>query len=727
MKRKYYIFVTVILLTILFRNVISSFIVDKLGIPLFGKVYSSVSNDILIGAVLLLFVLVCIPRIKEWKWNPRLHWIAIGISIIAVYCWHRICYNEIYTPFAFSGYVYYAGVLWGIIIITLLLLLGLSKQKPKDIDNSSLYTPFLKKYFAENSVDYAVMLNDVWGAGKTFYWKNTLTKELKKANFRIIYISLFGIENVDSLKQIIWNKLYPNATHPIWTTIGNKALKILGIEWGTNDTDTVLGTLDVEWKNIVICFDDLERVSEGKLGDLLGHINVFVEHSGSHIFFICNETKIHEKDKNIYAEYKEKLIRYTWKPRIDFNTILENLCNSFPAHFAERLGYVYNRAKCKNIRIVKANIEVMHKMWNVLQDYENEETHAYFIFLSAHYCIVFHEYGEMNLQNVVDLAEKEHYELDFGYNNPFVHSNLDDINNTGDSEENTEILKLKKRFKDCAPRYKLGKSNTLIAYICNGEFNETSFKSEVERIDSYLKKYRISPEKSIIAKLNNFWYAEDQETKEIVDIIIKKVQSGEYASPYYPELYNRLVTLRKWELIDFPYDDIQLKLLFMEGLKKTEIASIDDIETVFSAIMEPTQECIEIYNEVRSRNESKESESFGKIVPLILLNAKRWNELYDYDSTNYSQYKNIPPKTFFDVFTNASNAQKRLWLESIERRKKNANVNSDEIGFLKEIRALSQEYVDNHDFCTSRRYCKAIVKHIDDILYGLEKGRNTLE
>ena len=144
MKRKYYIFVTVILLTILFRNVISSFIVDKLGIPLFGKVYSSVSNDILVGAVLLLFVLVCIPRIKEWKWNPRLHWIAIGISIIAVYCWHRICYNEIYTPFAFSGYVYYADVLWGI-IITSLMLLGLSKQKLKDIDNSSLDTPFLKK------------------------------------------------------------------------------------------------------------------------------------------------------------------------------------------------------------------------------------------------------------------------------------------------------------------------------------------------------------------------------------------------------------------------------------------------------------------------------------------------------------------------------------------------------------------------------------------------------
>lgn len=727
MKRKYYIFVTVILLTILFRSVISSFIVDKLGIPLFGKVYSSVSNDILIGAILLLFALVCISRIKDWKWDLKLHWIAISISIIAVYCWHRICYNEIYTPFTFSEYVYYADVLWGIIIITLLLLLGLSKQKPKDIDNSSLYTPFLKKYFAENSVDYAVMLNDVWGAGKTFYWKNTLTKELKKANFRIIYISLFGIENVDSLKQIIWNKLYPNATHPIWTTIGNKALNILGIEWGTNDTDTVLGTLDVEWKNIVFCFDDLERVSEGKLGDLLGYINVFVEHSGSHTFFICNENKIHDKDKKVYTEYKEKLIRYTWKPQIEFSTILENLCNSFPAHFAKKLGYVYNRAKCKNIRIVKANIEVMHKMWNVLQDYENEDTLSYFIFLSAYYCIVFHEYGEMKLQDVVDFTEKEHYELDFGYNNPFVHSNLDEINNTVDSEENTEILKLKKRFKDCVPRYKLGKSNTLITYICNGEFNETSFKSEVVRIDSFLRKYRISQEKEIIAELNKFWDKEDQETKEIVDKIIKKVQAGEYASPYYPELYERLVTLRKLETINFPYDDTQLKLLFMEGLKKTGTASIDDIETNFSAINEPTSECLEIYNAVLYKSETKEREDFEDKISSILLNANRWNELYDCDGMGYSQYNNIDPREFFRIFIDVPNSQKRLWLYSIERRKKNGKINADETNFLKEIRVLCLQYIDNNDFCTSRQYCKAIVKHIDDILYGLEKGRNTLE
>ena len=157
----------------------------------------------------------------------------------------------------------------------------------------------------------------------------------------------------------------------------------------------------------ILCFDDLERVSEGKLGDLLGYINVFVEDSGSHTFFICNENKIHDKDKKVYTEYKEKLIRYTWKPQIEFSTILENLCNSFPAHFAKKLGYVYNRAKCKNIRIVKANIEVMHKMWNVLQNYENEETHAYFIFLTAYYCIVFHEYGEMKLQDVVDFTESE--------------------------------------------------------------------------------------------------------------------------------------------------------------------------------------------------------------------------------------------------------------------------------------------------------------------------------
>ena len=718
MKRKYCVYIAVILLMVILRSSISSFFVHKLGLPLFGEVYSSVSNDILIGAILLLFALVCIPRIKERKWNLRLHWTAIGLSIIAVYCWHRICYNEIYTPFIFSEYVYYVDVLWGIIIISLLFS-GLSRQKPKDINKSSLNTPFLKKYFAEDSVDYAVMLNDVWGAGKTYYWKNTLTEELKTANYRIIYISLFGIEDVNSLKQIIWNKLYPNATHPTLTTIGQKALRFIGIEWGPSDTENVLGTLNVEWKNIVFCFDDLERVSEGKFGDLLGYVNVFVEHSGSHVFFICNEKKINNKDQKVYAEYKEKLIRYTWKPQIEFGEILERLCVSFPLHFAKKLKYVYNSAKCNNIRIVKANIEIMHKMWNVLQNYEDEDTHAYFIFLSAYYCIVFHEYGEMKLQDVVDLTEKEHYELDFGYNNPFVHRDLDDINNEGANEESTEAIKLKKRFKDCAPRHKIGKSNTLITYICNGEFNETSFKSEVERIDSLLKKFSISPEEKIIERLHNFWGIEDHESRSIVDEIIKKVQDGEYASPYYPELYNRLVTLRKWEFINFPYSDEGLMSLFMQGLVKTNIPSIDEVESKYSTIMEPTLECQKIYDAIRYRSETKEREDFEKTIPSILLNANRWHELSNYGHIEYSQYKDISPKSFFAIFRNATNAQKRLWLDSINQRKKNRNININESEFLNEIRNLCQQYVDEKEFCTSRRYCQEIIKLVDEILSGI--------
>ena len=55
-------------------------------------------------------------------------------------------------------------------------------------------------YIQEEKSDYAIMLNGLWGCGKTYFVKNELIDDLEdKFNRDVVYISLFGINNLDDL------------------------------------------------------------------------------------------------------------------------------------------------------------------------------------------------------------------------------------------------------------------------------------------------------------------------------------------------------------------------------------------------------------------------------------------------------------------------------------------------------------------------------------------------
>ena len=67
----------------------------------------------------------------------------------------------------------------------------------------------IKDYINAKNADYAIMINGVWGAGKSYYWKVNLeplirkqiykdTRE-KKICYEPLHISLFGITNLDEL------------------------------------------------------------------------------------------------------------------------------------------------------------------------------------------------------------------------------------------------------------------------------------------------------------------------------------------------------------------------------------------------------------------------------------------------------------------------------------------------------------------------------------------------
>ena len=72
-------------------------------------------------------------------------------------------------------------------------------------------------YVLSKETDYAIMIDGEWGAGKSWYWDNVLTEQIKEiptrdnteekpSMYNVAKISLFGISSVDDLRIKIFEE-----------------------------------------------------------------------------------------------------------------------------------------------------------------------------------------------------------------------------------------------------------------------------------------------------------------------------------------------------------------------------------------------------------------------------------------------------------------------------------------------------------------------------------------
>lgn len=182
----------------------------------------------------------------------------------------------------------------------------------------------IRDYVNDEKAKYAVLINGEWGCGKTYLYKNYLNnmissievgKNERKAN---IYISLYGISNIQDLSK----ELLTNFVLKI-TLNENKSLgKVYEVSSGmlsviSNSINFYsFNGLSVDFKktvkeiqkkirkrNMVICFDDLERCSI-PITELLGFINNLVEHCNCKVIILADEKNIGKLYANTNLEWK---------------------------------------------------------------------------------------------------------------------------------------------------------------------------------------------------------------------------------------------------------------------------------------------------------------------------------------------------------------------------------------------------------------------------------------
>ena len=194
-------------------------------------------------------------------------------------------------------------------------------------------------YSQEIDTDYALLINGVWGSGKTYYVLNNFSKLLGTINKKLIYISLNGCDDINNIKKKIAFQLIMDNI-PIKRKINIEWMEHMfeiGKEIQFYNTHIYLNIFKYiqdyclskylntnNFHDKILVFDDLERISEKiHIKDILGSIYDSYIRKGIKVFFIVDETKI--QDNKQFNEIKEKYIRYT----ILFSPDYKNQINDF--------------------------------------------------------------------------------------------------------------------------------------------------------------------------------------------------------------------------------------------------------------------------------------------------------------------------------------------------------------------------------------------------------------
>ncbi|MGM9850336.1 MAG: P-loop NTPase fold protein [Bacilli bacterium] len=154
-----------------------------------------------------------------------------------------------------------------------------------------------------------ILINGPWGIGKTYYIKKYLEGE------QYIYLSAFGIKEVDELKYALYHELAK-----IGAFFLKKFSELYGntIEIGPISLPIPNIKIDLEKtikeklkdKRIVIIIDDLERKCNYiEIKELLGFIEALSQIDNIEVIVISNGEKLEKEDKIVFEDFKEKVVK----------------------------------------------------------------------------------------------------------------------------------------------------------------------------------------------------------------------------------------------------------------------------------------------------------------------------------------------------------------------------------------------------------------------------------
>ena len=217
-----------------------------------------------------------------------------------------------------------------------------------------------------------VVLDGEWGVGKTTFWKKFSDAKFKGNS---VYVSLFGKESIQEIKQEISLKFYRK--NKVVSKILEKFKKFIpaGIfsflikRFADNKVAEfsliMLDSLHTnKYKDAIICFDDFERISDKiDLKDVLGLISKYKEQQNCHIVMILNRSKMTAPAKETQKEDEENLEAKEPKNTSQIKedkTELEKILSEYKDKIMDYEFY-YNPTPQESFNIISGDLEEVYQ------------------------------------------------------------------------------------------------------------------------------------------------------------------------------------------------------------------------------------------------------------------------------------------------------------------------------------------------------------------------------
>ena len=606
-------------------------------------------------------------------------------------------------------------------------------------------------YVLASNTDYAIMIDGEWGAGKTWYWDNVLTQQIKaiptKDNtedkpsmYKVAKISLFGVSSVDDLRIKIFEETstffankYVKTGAKFTGMIVNKVAGIFNVsETSAKDVSDLLSEFSVNLDHYVLCFDDLERIKTELLIELLGYINTLVEHDKVKVVFICNENELKDVD---YHKYKEKIVRFTHTIKADISKMVLEFAkgkeDGYSKYLCERKDYIasiYQRGNSSNLRTLKYNLDIYEQVYEIIgktiQSENEQHVYAvanYMLLLSMVYSIEYRrDNDEAKLKSLSKINRQWIYQLDtLDSLSRQSGNNEDKQKSQAEKSEEEKIVDYQRYIKKCyfANSYIYGSSMPMIEYLLTGYCDEDAMRANIQWIEVETKRYEASEEKQLYQELTQFWDTDDDVMANAVKRTMEKVKEGSFLLQDYPLFFLALQRLQNFSFIDLKMTIPELQEIFESAISKFEnVPFVDGLDAYYYQNNgESTPEFMALVNKVIDINAHNNQKYLVAEFETVVKNISSSVNLKKFQFVLTCLFENIGAEQFFELFISYRNSRKRDYWNFFDERYNSKDCFDLDREFIASLLDRLNRYLSDPsiEISGTRKYCSKIQELLD--------------
>ena len=604
-------------------------------------------------------------------------------------------------------------------------------------------------YVRSDYTDYAIMINGEWGSGKTYFWNNKIRKkietmQLNGKRYTTIYMSLYGISNLEEISK----KIFIETTQlmdknlrkfmdangqtniPEYAKTGLDMANFFGV---TQNGDKIDYADFFSTDDKVLCFDDLERANVDVI-DILGYINNFVEHDHIKTIIICNEKELSTKLKSSNLEMKTFIATYL----LDKQNELNKTDKPMVEKIQDKIEHVFDKAndyeRIKE-KLIGETFEYAPKfdyiINGILMRYENEPDLIRFLRENTRIIInTFERSGTRNLRilkhalndfkKVFDMVNKSYpntshrvmqtmliftiaisFEIEAGKvtKNKFM--------NIKDNEEYKAILVSSRVLMDNRQFYIKEFDNNyyynfkaeyrffkfIEYYVRTRIFDMKIFKDDMETIRNTVDTENLPGYKRLLTE--EYWKISDDEFDNVIEDIMKDIKEGNLELIDIVKIYAYFSYFSRKGLID--YDIKTLKNVFFDGMNKSSLKSeyCENVneELAKIAIEEFAEDMEEILKHFDNLNhqllDKKYREIAEDVFKCIPMKMEQFYEKFDKQCMQMPIFKYYDSYQLFQRISCASNEDivliKEKLIDRVERYQEKIEPEMRNIKLLKQI------------------------------------------